>query len=112
MQGSPLTSTVLFHVGPVAVSKPLVTTWLIMATLAIGCRLVTRRLQMQPTRAQAVVEVAIRAAVAAKASPDLPPAIDRTVIMSREVIPLEPRWDQVRAAPEVVPAQKAAPRKK
>jgi F-type H+-transporting ATPase subunit a len=59
MQGSPLTSTVLFHVGPVAVSKPLVTTWLIMATLAIGCRLVTRRLQMQPTRAQAVVEVVV-----------------------------------------------------
>ena len=62
--------------------------------------------------AKAVVAVAIRASVAAKASPDLPPAIDRTVIMSREVIPLEPRSDQVRAAPEVVPAQKAAPGKK
>ena len=56
MQGSPLTSAVLFHVGPIAVTRPVVTTWGIMLALAVGCHLVTRRLRMQPDGRQALLE--------------------------------------------------------
>ena len=37
---SPLTSTVLFHIGPVAITRPVVTTWVIM--LALDRRLLAR----------------------------------------------------------------------
>jgi F-type H+-transporting ATPase subunit a len=56
MQSSPLTSAVLFHIGPVAVTRPVVTTWIIMAVLVLVCRLVTRRLSMVPGGRQAVLE--------------------------------------------------------
>ena len=56
MQSSPLTSTLLFHIGPVAITRPVVTTWAIMAALAIICHLVTRRLSMLPGERQAVLE--------------------------------------------------------
>ena len=56
MQASPLTSTLLFHIGPVAITRPAVTTWIIMAVLALVCRFVTRRLSMHPGRRQAVLE--------------------------------------------------------
>ena len=56
MQSSPLTSTLLFHVGPVAITRPVVTTWIIVAVLALTCRLVTRRLTILPDGWQAVIE--------------------------------------------------------
>lgn len=56
MENSPLTSTVLFHIGPVAITRPVVTTWVIIAALALGCLLVTRRLRILPDRRQAVLE--------------------------------------------------------
>ena len=56
MQASPLISTVLFHIGPVAITRPVVTTWIIMAVLALVCRFVTRRLSMAPNSRQAVLE--------------------------------------------------------
>jgi F-type H+-transporting ATPase subunit a len=56
MGSSPLTSTVLFHVGPVAITRPVVTTWIIIAVLALGCRSVTKRLAIQPDFRQAVLE--------------------------------------------------------
>jgi F-type H+-transporting ATPase subunit a len=59
MQGSPLTSTVLFHLGPIAITRPVVTTWAIMLALAVICRLVTRRLRMQPDERQAVLEIVV-----------------------------------------------------
>ena len=59
MQGSPLTSAVLFHLGPVAITRAVVTTWIIMAALAIICRLATRRLEKQPDGRQAVLEVIV-----------------------------------------------------
>ena len=59
MQGSPLTSAVLFHLGPVAITRAVVTTWIIMAVLAIVCRLATHRLEMQPDGRQAVLEVIV-----------------------------------------------------
>jgi len=59
MQPSPLASAVLFHVGPVAVTRPVVTTWGIMAVLTLGSWLATRRLNLHPNRRQAVLEILI-----------------------------------------------------
>lgn len=59
MDASPLASTVLFHVGPVAITRPVVTTWAIMLVLAFGAWLVTRRLKVRPNRRQAVLEIVV-----------------------------------------------------
>jgi F-type H+-transporting ATPase subunit a len=59
MQASPLTSTVLFHLGPVAITRPVVTTWVIMVVVAGTCRMVTRRLATQPSGPQAALEVIV-----------------------------------------------------
>lgn len=59
MAPSPLASTILFHLGPVAVTRPVVTTWAIMAVLTLASRLVTRRLDLYPDRRQAVVELIV-----------------------------------------------------
>jgi F-type H+-transporting ATPase subunit a len=56
MQQSPLTSTLLFHIGPATITRPVVTTWVIMAALAVFCRFVTRRLSILPDNRQAVLE--------------------------------------------------------
>lgn len=59
MQASPLTSTVLFQMGPVPITEPVVTTWAIMLVLAISSWLVTRRLRLFPDRRQAVLEILV-----------------------------------------------------
>jgi len=60
MAPSPLASTIVFHLGPLAVTRPVVTTWAIMAMLALGSWLVTRRLRLfHPDRRQAVVELVV-----------------------------------------------------
>lgn len=56
---SPLTSALLFHLGPVPVTRAVATTWAIMAVLAGGSHLLTRRLRPDPGRAQAVVELLV-----------------------------------------------------
>ena len=56
---SPLASAVLFHLGPVAITRPVVTTWAIMAVLTLGSWFVTRRLKLHPDRRQAVVELVV-----------------------------------------------------
>ncbi|HTV31811.1 MAG TPA: F0F1 ATP synthase subunit A [Methylocella sp.] len=56
MRASPLTSALLFHIGPVAITRPVVTTWLLMAALGIVCRLITRRLTILPGARQALLE--------------------------------------------------------
>lgn len=56
IQSSPLTSTPLFHIGPVAITRPVVTTWVIIAVLVLVCRFVTRRLAVLPDGRQAVLE--------------------------------------------------------
>lgn len=53
---SPLASTALFHIGPVPISRPVVTTWVIMAVLAAGSRLVTRNLAARPGLRQVALE--------------------------------------------------------
>lgn len=59
MQSSPLASAVLFHVGPVAVTRPVVTTWGIMAVLTLGAWVATRRLKLIPDRRQAALELLV-----------------------------------------------------
>jgi F-type H+-transporting ATPase subunit a len=58
-QGSPLANVIVFHVGPVAVNRPVVTTWAIMAVLAAGSWASTRRLSLTPSRRQAVLELLV-----------------------------------------------------
>jgi len=55
-QSSPLTSTLLFHIGPVTITRPVATTWIIMAALALVCRFLTRRLAILPDGRQALLE--------------------------------------------------------
>jgi F-type H+-transporting ATPase subunit a len=58
---SPLTLHVLFHVGPVAVTTPVVATWGIMLMLTGGSWLLTRRLSIRPSRWQDALEVVVTA---------------------------------------------------
>ena len=59
MDASPLASTILFHIGPVAITRPVVTTWAIMLVLTLASWLVTRRLNARPDRRQAVIEIVV-----------------------------------------------------
>ncbi len=56
MQASPLSSAVLFHIGPIPIARPVVTTWAIMLALAAGSRIATRHLALHPGLRQAAVE--------------------------------------------------------
>lgn len=56
---SPLVSAVVFRVGPVDVTQPVVTTWAIMAVLAVGAWAATRRLTPQPGRRQIILELLV-----------------------------------------------------
>jgi F-type H+-transporting ATPase subunit a len=59
MQPSPLATTVLFHLGPLAVTRPVVTTWGLMLALTVASWLATRRLKAHPNRRQAAVELVV-----------------------------------------------------
>jgi F-type H+-transporting ATPase subunit a len=59
MIGSPFDTNVLFTVGPVPVTTPVVTTWGIMLVLTLGSWLITRRLSLRPSRAQAALELVV-----------------------------------------------------
>lgn len=56
---SPLANPVLFHIGPVPVTSPVLVTWVIMAVLVLGCSLVTRRLARTPSVTQEVCELLV-----------------------------------------------------
>jgi F-type H+-transporting ATPase subunit a len=56
---SPLVSSVLFHLGPVPISEGVVTTWAIMLVLILGAVLISRRLSLIPSRAQAFFELIV-----------------------------------------------------
>jgi F-type H+-transporting ATPase subunit a len=49
----------LFHLGPIAITRPVVTTWVIIAVLALGSWVVTRRLALHPDRRQATLELIV-----------------------------------------------------
>jgi len=59
MAPSPLTSAVLFRLGPLAITRPVVTTWAIMTVLTVVCWLTTRRLKLHPDRPQTVLELIV-----------------------------------------------------
>jgi F-type H+-transporting ATPase subunit a len=59
MAPSPLASTILVHLGPVAITRPVVTTWAIMAVLTLASWLATRRLALHPDRRQAALELIV-----------------------------------------------------
>lgn len=58
-QNSPLATVVAFHVGPVGITRPVVTTWAIMLMLAVASWVSTRRLEVTPSRRQAAVEILV-----------------------------------------------------
>jgi F-type H+-transporting ATPase subunit a len=59
MAPSPLASAVLFRLGPLAITRPVVTTWAIMTVLTVVCWLTTRRLKLHPDRPQTVLELIV-----------------------------------------------------
>ena len=61
MIGSPFDTHVVFTLGPVPVTTPVVTTWGIMLMLTLGSWVVTRRLSLAPSRAQAALELVVDA---------------------------------------------------
>ena len=56
---SPLASLALFYLGPVPITGAVLTTWAIMAILVIGSFLLTRRLELMPSRRQAALELIV-----------------------------------------------------
>ena len=56
MNHSPLQTTALLHIGPVAITEPVIVTWVIMAFLVLGSIAVTRRLSLLPSKGQTVLE--------------------------------------------------------
>ena len=59
MIDSPLTTKIVFTVGPVPITEPVVITWGIMAALAMAGGLATRALTLRPSRYQAVLELIV-----------------------------------------------------
>lgn len=58
---SPLSSVVLFHLGPVPISEGVVVTWGIMAMLVLASVLLTHRLSLRPSPTQAFLELVVEA---------------------------------------------------
>ena len=57
MNHSPLETPALFHIGPAAITQPVIVTWAIMAFLTLFAVSVTRRLSLLPSKSQTVVEL-------------------------------------------------------
>ena len=59
MEASPLTNTVLFHIGAVPITRPVVMTWAIMLVLSAGSWAITRRLTLKSSPRQDVLELIV-----------------------------------------------------
>lgn len=59
MSDSPFSLEAAFRVGPVIITDVVFTSWLIMAFLVVGSRLLTRNLQLRPSRIQAALEMMV-----------------------------------------------------
>ncbi|MCT2398447.1 F0F1 ATP synthase subunit A [Novosphingobium mangrovi (ex Huang et al. 2023)] len=53
----PLTAEPVFHLGPVPITQPVLTTWAIMALMVLFSVLLSRRLKQRPGRTQTVMEL-------------------------------------------------------
>ena len=60
---TPLTTHVVFQLGPVPITVTVLTTWGLIAVLAFAAWLSTRRLALTPKRAQAVLELLVTTVV-------------------------------------------------
>lgn len=58
---NPLENPIVFHIGPVPVTEPVVTTWAIMLVMVIGSAFFARRLTLVPSAAQAALEALVSA---------------------------------------------------
>ena len=56
---SPLAAKVVFTVGPVSITEPVVVTWGLMAALGLGGWLATRSLSLRPSLRQTIVETVV-----------------------------------------------------
>ncbi|MEC7474199.1 MAG: F0F1 ATP synthase subunit A [Pseudomonadota bacterium] len=59
MNDSPLITSPLLHIGPVALSAAVLVTWLLMAGMVAGSWALTRRLSLRPGKAQCVLELLV-----------------------------------------------------
>ncbi|MGC9370189.1 MAG: F0F1 ATP synthase subunit A [Paracoccaceae bacterium] len=59
MEKNPLASEILFSIGPVPISRAVVTTWAIMAVLLIVVRVVLRSPQVRAGAAQTALEIVV-----------------------------------------------------
>jgi len=59
MMTSPLEAKLIFTVGPVSITEPVVVTWGLMALLGLGGWLSTRALSLTPSTRQTVVEMIV-----------------------------------------------------
>jgi F-type H+-transporting ATPase subunit a len=58
---SPLAPDILFYIGPVPISRPVVTTWTIMVMLTVVSWLGLRRAQIHPGALQSALEILVEA---------------------------------------------------
>jgi F-type H+-transporting ATPase subunit a len=58
---SPLETKALFHVGPIAITEPVIITWVIMALIVTFAIAVTLRLSLMPSKAQTILELFVGA---------------------------------------------------
>jgi len=61
MNASPLVLEPLFSIGPVPITAPVLVTWAIMSFLVGGAAWASRRLALQPSRLQALLELVVEA---------------------------------------------------
>ncbi len=58
---SPLAAPIVFALGPVTITLPVLTTWGLMAVLTLGSALATRRLRVvEPGRVQTALELVVQ----------------------------------------------------
>lgn len=58
---SPLAGEVIFHIGPAPITQAVLVTWVIMAALVLGALFARRRLALEPSRGQAMLELMVGA---------------------------------------------------
>ncbi|MDK3019948.1 F0F1 ATP synthase subunit A [Pseudodonghicola flavimaris] len=63
MEADPLSIEVLFHIGPVPIARQVVTTWVIMAAMAIFLRIFLRAPKRDAGPVQAALEIVVMAIV-------------------------------------------------
>jgi F-type H+-transporting ATPase subunit a len=56
---SPLDTFVVYQLGPLAITRAIITTWGIMFVLVTGANVLTRRLTLTPTKCQATLELIV-----------------------------------------------------